>query len=469
MPPPAGTLVLRSLRVLLGGGLEPADLVIADGVVARVAPHGAVPASEGVEIDDLGERVVQPALVDPHVHLNDPGRATWEGFEHGTRAAAAGGITFVADMPLNSDPVTVDPASVRQKCDAAAGRSYVDVGLHGGLVPGNARDRGALEALLETGVLALKAFLCDSGLPEFPPVSREDLAAALPVLADRGATLLVHAELIGPTPPLAQPRRYASFLGSRPPKVEVEAVELLVELCRRTGCRIHVVHLSTAYALPAIERAKAAGLPLTVETCPHYLTLCAEEIADGDTRCKCAPPIRGRDNRERLWAALVEGTIDLVASDHSPCPPLRKGLQGDLQGDFDRAWGGISSLQLALPLLWTGMRNRDLPLERAAKWLAAAPAVLLGLDEVLGSIAPGRRADLVVWDPEASFVVDAGTLFHRHPTTPYHGRELHGVVERTYLRGRCIFREGEILGDPSGGMWSRERGRSRVRGGSSGE
>jgi allantoinase len=264
----------------------------------------------------------------------------------------------------------------------------------------------------------------------------------------------VHAELTGPTPPLAQPRRYASFLASRPPQVEVKAVELLVELCRSTGCRIHVVHLSTAFALPAIERAKAAGLPLTVETCPHYLTLCAEEIADGDTRCKCAPPIRGRDNRERLWAALVDGRIDLVASDHSPCPPLRKTMFGDLQGDFGRAWGGISSLQLALPLLWTGMRARALPLERAAQWLASAPAALLGLAETRGSITTGRRADLVVWDPEASFVVDAGALFHRHPTTPYHGRELHGVVERTYLRGRCIFRDGEIVGEPSGAVIS---------------
>jgi allantoinase len=450
MSPPEAPLVLRSRRVMLGQRIEPADLVIAGGVIARVAEHGGVPASDDVVLDDVGDLVVQPGLVDPHVHLNDPGRADWEGFEHGTLAAAAGGITLIADMPLNSDPVTVDPEAVRQKWAAAAGRTFVDVGLHGGLVPANARDRPALEALLETGVLALKAFLCDSGLADFPPVDRGDLETAMPVLADLGATLLVHAELPSPAAHLTQPRRYAAFLATRPPQLEVAAVELLVELCRRTGCRVHVVHLSTAFALPAIERAKAAGLPFTVETCPHYLTLCAEEIADGDTRCKCTPPIRGRDNRERLWAALVDGTIDLVASDHSPCPPLRKALHGETQGDFARAWGGISSLQLALPLLWTGMRARDLPLERAAQWLSEAPARLLGLSETRGAIAPGRRADLMVWNPAASFEVDAARLFHRHPTTPYHGRELHGVVDRTYLGGECIYHAGEVLGEPAG-------------------
>jgi allantoinase len=305
-------------------------------------------------------------------------------------------------------------------------------------------------------VLALKAFLCDSGLADFPAVDRADLESAMPVLAERGVTLLVHAELIGAAPPpLAQPRRYTAYLATRPPQVEVRAIELLIELCRHTGCRVHVVHLSTAFALPAIERAKQAGLPLTVETCPHYLVLCAEEIADGDTRCKCAPPIRGRDNRERLWAALVDGTIDLVASDHSPCPPLRKAMLGDVQGDFGRAWGGISSLQLALPLLWTGMRDRDLPLEHAARWLSEAPARLLGLAATRGTIAPGHRADLVVWDPDASFVVDASALFHRHPITPYDGRELFGVVERTYLGGRCIYRNGEIVGQPDGQVVSR--------------
>jgi allantoinase len=456
MSSPKSHLVLRSRRVLLEGRLEPADIVLADGLVARVAPHGALSESPETTVEDLGDFVVQPGLVDPHVHLNDPGRVDWEGFEHGTRAAAAGGLTLVADMPLNSDPVTVDPDAVRQKRAAAGGRVWIDVGLHGGLVPANARDRGALEGLLDSGVLAMKAFLCDSGLPEFPAVSREDLEAAMPVLAERGVTLLVHAELVGAqAAPLAQPRRYAAYLATRPPQVEVRAIELLIELCRRTGCRVHVVHLSTAFALPAIERAKAAGLPLTVETCPHYLLLCAEEIADGDTRCKCAPPIRNRDNRERLWAALVDGTIDCVASDHSPCPPLRKGLHGEVQGDFGRAWGGISSLQLALPLLWTGMRQRDQPLERAAEWLSSAPARLLGLDATRGAIAPGRRADLVAWDAEAAFVVDAAALFHRHATTPYHGRELFGVVARTYLGGRCIFRDGEIVGEPTGEVVSR--------------
>jgi allantoinase len=308
----------------------------------------------------------------------------------------------------------------------------------------------AIEALLESGVLALKAFLCDSGLPEFPPVGRSELEAGMQVLADHEATLLVHAELAGPPPPITQPRRYAAFLATRPPDFEVKAIELVIELSRRTGCRVHVVHLSTAYALPLIERAKSSGLPLTVETCPHYLTLCAEEIADGDTHCKCTPPIRGRDNRERLWGALYDGVIDFVASDHSPCPPVLKALHGEHGGDFGRAWGGISSLQLSLPLLWSGMRAREMPVDRLAHWLSAAPARLLGLERARAAIEPGRRADLVVWNPEASFVVDAAALFHRHATTPYHGRELHGVVARTYLGGRCIYRDGEVVGGASG-------------------
>ena len=444
--------MLRSRRVLVDARLEPADLVIADGIVARIARHGAVPAADDVMVEDLGDLVVQPGLIDPHVHLNDPGRADWEGFEHGTRAAAAGGITFVADMPLNSDPVTVDPASVRSKCAAAERRLYVDLGLHGGLVPQNAGDPPAIEALLESGVMAIKVFLCDSGLREFPPVGRAALERAMEVLAELGATLLVHAELPTPTLSLSQPRRYAAFLATRPPELEVRAIEMLVELCRRTGCRVHVVHLSTAYALPVIERAKGSGLPFTVETCPHYLTLCAEEIADGDTHCKCTPPIRGRDNRERLWAALHDGSIDLVASDHSPCPPGLKAMHGEHGGDFARAWGGISSLQLGLPLLWTGMRAREMSLERLGTWLSGAPARLLGLERTRGAIEPGRRADLVVWNPEASFVVDADALLHRHATTPYHGKELFGVVTRTYLAGSCIYRDGEILGPASGAV-----------------
>jgi allantoinase len=453
--------VLRSRRVLAGGRLEPADLVIADGIVGRIAGHGSVPAAEDVMIEDLGDLVVQPGLVDPHVHFNDPGRSDWEGFEHGTRAAAAGGITFVADMPLNSDPVTVDPASLRAKCAAAANRLFVDVGLHGGLVPLNAGDPAAIEALLESGALAIKVFLCDSGLREFPPLDRAALEPAMEVLADLGATLLVHAELPAPVLTLSQPRRYAAFLATRPPELEVRAIEMLVELSRRTGCRVHVVHLSTAYALPAIERAKSAGLPFTVETCPHYLSLCAEEIADGDTHSKCTPPIRGRDNRERLWAALHDGVIDLVASDHSPCPPGLKALHGEHGGDFGRAWGGISSLQLSLPLLWTGMRARDMGLERLGSWLSDAPARLLGLERTRGAIELGRRADLVVWNPEASFVVDADTLLHRHAVTPYHGHELYGVVSRTYLAGRCVYRDGEILGQASGAVvlgGAREKG-----------
>ncbi|HVE65103.1 MAG TPA: allantoinase AllB [Thermoanaerobaculia bacterium] len=432
-------LVLRSTRVATPSGLEPAAVVVRDGVVVAVER----PGTAGI---DYGDAVVMPGLVDTHVHVNEPGRTGWEGFETATRAAAAGGVTTIFDMPLNSIPPTTTVAALEEKAAAARGRVSVDVGFWGGVVPGN---RGELAALAARGVPGFKCFLVPSGVAEFGHVSEEDLRDALPEIARLHSVLLVHAEhpdWIGEPPPRAGGRLYSSYLATRPARAEDEAVAQLARLCRETGARIHVVHLSSAGALGTIARARAEGLPLSAETCPHYLSFSAEEVPDGATEWKCAPPIRGADNRERLWEGLAKGTIEIVVSDHSPAPPELKRRD---TGDFLAAWGGISSLQLRLPAVWTGARARGFSPGDLARWLCSAPARLAGLARK-GAIAPGSDADFVVWRPEASFAVRAGELHHRHALTPYAGRTLHGVVEATYLAGEKIFEGGRFHGPPRG-------------------
>ncbi len=429
----APDLIFRGRRVLVDGALRPAAVHVRGGAISRVTGHDD--AAEGAEFVDVGDALLMPGLVDTHVHVNEPGRTEWEGFETATRAAAAGGVTTIVDMPLNAVPATTSVAGFLAKLEAARGRCAVDVGFWGGVVPGNAAE---LRPLWEAGVLGFKCFLSPSGVDEFGNVGEADLREAMPILAGLGAPLLVHAES-----PLLLERaatecasldghEYATWLRSRPPKAEVEAISLLVRLCREFGTRVHVVHLSAAEALPLLRDARAEGLPITVETCPHYLHFAAEEIADGMTAMKCAPPIRGRGNRERLWDALREGAIDLVASDHSPCPPEMKELE---TGDFFAAWGGIASLQLGLPVVWTGARARGMGPERVSAWMSAAPARLAGLHARKGAIAPGRDADLVVWDPEAEGRIDAGGLRHRHQVTPYAGASVSGAVLATYVRG----------------------------------
>ncbi len=435
-------LVIRSNRVVTPKGTGPATLIVRGGVVVAVEPGATRAGSHGV---DYGDAVVMPGLVDTHVHVNEPGRTEWEGFDSATRAAAAGGVTTIFDMPLNSVPPTTTVAALQAKAAAARGRSFVDVGFWGGVVPGNLAE---LAALHSRGVPGFKCFLVPSGVPEFGHVTEEDLRAALPEIARLGSVLLVHAEhpdWIG-QPATGGERLYATYLATRPARAEDEAVALLARLCQETGARIHVVHLSSAGALGTIERARAEGLSLSAETCPHYLFFSAEEAPDGATEWKCAPPIRDAENRERLWEGLTTGAIAMVVSDHSPAPPEWKRRD---TGDFLRAWGGISSLQLRLPAVWTGARARGHSPGRLSEWLAAAPARLAGLARK-GSIAPGYDADFVVWRPEASFEVRPEDLYHRHKLTPYAGRTLDGVVEATYLAGEKIFESGRLHGPPRG-------------------
>jgi len=449
-------LILRGRRVVTPNGVRAATVDVRRGVIERLGPADEVPA--GAAVIDAGDSVLMPGIVDTHVHVNEPGRTEWEGFETATRAAAAGGVTTLVDMPLNSIPATTTREGFRAKMVATEGKLRVDVGLWGGVVPGNSQE---LEALLDDGALGFKAFLVPSGVEEFRHVGEADLRAAMPILAQRGAVLLAHAELPGPIEKAAgvwegagpaELSDYRRYLRSRPDAAEVEAVELLVRLCRELGCQVHIVHVSSAEVLPVLKRARDEGLPITAETCPHYLTFAAEEIPGGAVTFKCAPPIRSRDNRERLWEALRERLIDLVATDHSPCPPEMKKVDS---GDFRGAWGGISSLQLSLPAVWTRAREHGFTVADVAMWMSAAPARLASLEDRKGAIAPGYDADLVVWDPEASFVVDPARLHHRHKLTPYAGQTLYGVVRRTVLRGETIYLNGDFVGTPGGRLLTR--------------
>lgn len=441
--PSAMSLVLQSRRVLLPDGVRPAAVTVEHGRVTAVSAPGAPGAV------DLGDDVLMPALTDTHVHVNEPGRAEWEGFATATRAAAAGGVTLLVDMPLNAIPVTTTLAALRAKQAATAGRLWVDVGLWGGVVPGNVDE---LAPMVAAGALGFKCFLCPSGIDEFPAATAADLRVAMPVLRGLGAPLLVHAELEDALPaPDADPRAYAAWLHRRPKAWEDRAVALVAALVAETGCPAHVVHLSSAGALAIVREAKARGLPLTAETCPHYLGLAAEEIPDGATAFKCAPPIRERSNQDALWAALADGTLDFVVTDHSPCVPA---LKRPDTGSFVDAWGGIASLQLGLRSVWTEARRRGMGLERVSRWMAGATAAFVRAPD-RGRIAPGALADLVAFAPEAEAPVDPAALLHRHPVTPWAGRVLAGAVRHTWRRGVEIARDGRVDGPPTGTLFLR--------------
>ncbi|MFQ5680088.1 MAG: amidohydrolase family protein [Gemmatimonadota bacterium] len=470
-------LVVTGERVVTPKGVGPAAILVRGGRIEDVvSPPGELPGP-GVPRVDAGDAVVMPGVVDVHVHLNEPGRTEWEGFESAGRAAAAGGVTCLVDMPLNSSPVTTNVVALEAKRAAARGVCAVDHAFWGGLVPGSGED---LASLLEAGVPGVKAFLVDSGIEEFPPVGEEELRPAMRTLAAYGKPLLVHAELPGPieaatravrgaasvraapadgggpsggegpgapTPldrgSVPDPRKYDTYLATRPPEAEPRAVAILLDLSMETGCQVHVVHVSTFQTLDVISAAKAEGVAVTCETCPHYLTFSAEEVPDGATEFKCAPPIRESWNREGLWRFVDSGAVDLIASDHSPAPPE---LRARETGDFLAAWGGIASLQLLLPAVWTEARRRGHGLPKLVRWLCEGSARLAGLEGRKGRIAPGRDADLVIWEPESSFRVAAGELYHRHALTPYLGRTLAGRVRSTYVRGVPVYADGRPTG-----------------------
>src|SRR5256884_3482298 len=427
-------LVIRGRRVVTENPVGPASVHLSQGRIVGIAGFEEIPS--GSEIVEAGEdSIVMPGLVDTHVHVNEPGRTDWEGFETATRAAAAGGVTTIVDMPLNSIPATTTADALRAKLAAALGKLHVDVGFWGGVVPGHTSE---LAKLWDAGVVGFKCFLIHSGVDEFPNVTESDLHEAMPELARLGAALIVHAELPGPIEAGCSSssadnegsRSYETFLRSRPREAENAAVKLMIRLSRETGCRVHIVHHSSADALGMLREAKASSTQLTVETCPHYLCFAAEDIRDGTTEFKCCPPIRERENREQLWSALDEGLIEMVVSDHSPCPPGMKCLS---TGNFLEAWGGISSLQLRLPVMWTLASERGYSISHLADWLCRAPARLVGLDHRKGMIAVGYDADFVIWNPQTTFRVEPSMIHHKHKLTPYAGQILSGVVETTYL------------------------------------
>ncbi|MFD9565425.1 allantoinase AllB [Streptomyces sp. NPDC059994] len=438
-------LVLRSSRVITPDGTRPASVAVAGGVIDAVLPYDAeVPA--GARLEDFGDDVLLPGLVDCHVHVNDPGRTEWEGFWTATRAAAAGGITTLVDMPLNSLPPTTTVANLRVKQDVARSKAHVDVGFWGGALPDNVKD---LRPLHDAGVFGFKAFLSPSGVAEFPELGQDQLAQSLAQIAGFDGLLIVHAE--DPHELAAAPQtpgpKYADFLASRPRVSENTAIESLIAAAKRVGARVHILHLSSSDALPVIAAAKREGVRLTVETCPHYLTLTAEEVPDGASEFKCCPPIREAANQDLLWAALADGTIDCVVTDHSPST-------ADLKTeDFSTAWGGISGLQLSLSAVWTEARRRGHTLEDVVRWMSSATAGLVGLERK-GAIEAGRDADFAVLAPDAAFTVDPAELQHRNRVTAYAGKTLHGVVKSTWLHGERI-QENGTLTEPTGRLLER--------------
>lgn len=430
-------LGIHSNKVITPGGVINATVFIKDGIITGISPGGG---SE--EVIDVKDKVLMPGLIDPHVHINEPGRTAWEGFDTATRAAIAGGITSLVDMPLNSSPVTTTVNGLNQKISATKNQLHSNCGFWGGIIPGNSNE---IDSLVEKGVLGFKAFLIDSGIDEFPMVSEIDLRKAMPGIAKHKLPLLVHCELDHEhianrfESNTGDPKSYQSYLNSRPKQWENNAIALMIRLCEEYNCHVHIVHLSSAESIEQIMEAKKRGLPLTVETAQHYLHFSAEQIQDGQTQFKCAPPIRESENNEQLWDGLKSGIIDFVATDHSPATPALKELE---TGDFTKAWGGIASLQLALPVLWTSGRKRNCDLNDIAKWMCLNPAKLIGKTKSCGKIAIGYDADLIVWDAEATFLVTEQLLYHKHKMTPYIGEKLLGVVEQTYINGIQVFDNG---------------------------
>jgi allantoinase len=441
---PRPDLIIRGQRVVLPETVAPRSIHIRGEQIVFVGDYDDVVAD--CEIVEAGDAVVMPGLVDTHVHINAPGRSEWEGFRSATLAAAAGGVTTVVDMPLNSIPPTTTLAGFNTKLETARDECFVDVGFWGGVVPGNTAE---LAPMFAAGVVGFKCFLVPSGVDEFEHVTEADLREAMPELTRLGALLIVHAELPGSITSGAGGADYGSFLASRPRVAENEAIELMIRLSREFDTRVHIVHLSSAEAIPLLREAQAAGVKITAETCPHYLHFAAEQVPAGATEFKCCPPIREGDNREELWDGLRDGTIGLIVSDHSPCPGEMKLRES---GDFMKAWGGIASLQLRLPVVWTEARRRGFSLLDLTRWLCTNPARQISFETRKGSISAGCDADIVIWNPDSQFPVTPSALHHRHKITPYAGEVLSGVVQQTFLRGRKIHDDGGLVDLPLGRM-----------------
>ncbi len=436
-------MAIHSNRTITPQGVTACYVLLSEGIITDVTD--TLPKDFEGELFDVKDSVLMPGVIDPHVHINEPGRTNWEGFNTATKAAIAGGITTLVDMPLNTSPVTTTVKAFEAKLTATKNQLHTNCGFWGGIIPGNENE---IEGLIKAGVLGFKAFLTHSGIDEFPNATELDLINAMPIIAKHGLPLLVHCELSEASTVDRRPstsdngRLYNNYLASRPKQWEDDAIAMMIKLCDECNCRTHIVHLSSANSIAQIAKAKQQGLPLTVETGQHYLYFNAAQIPDGRTEYKCAPPIREQENNEQLWQALKDGTIDFVATDHSPAPPDLKQME---TGDFMTAWGGISSIQFALPVLWTAAKKRNATLTDIVKWLCENPAKLIGKEMTKGKIEKGFDADLIVWNDKKTFVVTADMIQHKHKITPYLNEELTGVVTQTWLAGEKVFDEGMFL------------------------
>lgn len=426
---------IYSSRCWVEGKLQPATISFLNGKIT------AISFSKLPDAEDAGDAVLMPGVIDAHVHINEPGRTDWEGFETATQAAAASGITSMVDMPLNASPVTTNKNAFEQKLASTHKKLHVNVGFYGGLVPGNLDD---LPALMEAGVLGIKCFLTHSGIDEFPNVNREQLEAAMPIIASYKLPLLAHCEIYDEkvvTDLSANPTSYQAYLKSRPKRWENDAVMMMIELCEKYNCPTHIVHVSSAEALPAIAKAKAAGLPITAETCAHYILFDAETIPDADSLFKCAPPIREKENNHLLKAALADGLLDFITTDHSPAPPSIKEIES---GNLQKAWGGIAGLQFLLPAAFTAMKE-NISLEKFIPLLTEHPAAFLKLNNRKGFFKVGYDADIIAWQPEQTYVVNEENILHRHKASPFIGQQLFGTVQQTIVNGETVFKNGKIV------------------------